>query len=338
VAEKCHGRDPPSRDKGVCVLEALGLDEDHTSVYRSVLAVPSAAPKDVAVAVGMPVARVRVIIGELERLGLLARQATRSDRVVASPPTVALKPLLLERERGLTRAHQALLEFNELYRDATEQRNAADVVDVITGVDAVRQRIGQLQAAAVHEVRVLVLSDVAVISGAENVEEDRALERGVRYRVIVESGVLERPGFLDVARGVGALGEEIRVLPTLPTRMFVADDTMALLPMRSHGDHNSIGALLVHPSGLLDLVMAIFEEYWKTATRLLADEEESHSRDGVDRALLKLLLLGLTDVTVAAQLRISVRTVQRRIAELMELAGVSTRIQLGAEAVRRGWV
>jgi DNA-binding NarL/FixJ family response regulator len=58
----------------------------------------------------------------------------------------------------------------------------------------------------------------------------------------------------------------------------------------------------------------------------------------VDRDLLKLLLLGLTDAAAGAQLGISVRTVQRRVAELMELAGVATRIQLGAEAVRRGWV
>ncbi|GAA4383226.1 hypothetical protein [Agromyces bauzanensis] len=35
---------------------------------------------------------------------------------------------------------------------------------------------------------------------------------------------------------------------------------------------------------------------------------------------------------------ISVLTVQRRAAELMETAGVTTHIQLGAEAVRRAWV
>ncbi|GAA1992010.1 helix-turn-helix domain-containing protein [Microbacterium pumilum] len=318
------------------MLEALGLDDAHTAVYRSVLAVPSASAKEVSASVGMPVGRARTMIGELERLGLLARQASQPDRVVASPPAIALKPLLLERERGLTRAHEALIEFSELYREAADQRNAADVVDVILGTDAVRQRIGQLQAAANREVRVLVLSQVAIISGAENVEEDRALERGVRYRVVVEGGVLERPGFLDVARSVGALGEEIRVLPTLPTRMFIADDAMALLPMRSHGENSSLGALLVHPSGLLDLVMAIFEEYWKTATRLLPDD--NGAQDGVDRDVLKLLLLGLTDATIAAQLRISVRTLQRRVAELMELAAVTTRIQLGAEAVRRGWI
>jgi len=30
--------------------------------------------------------------------------------------------------------------------------------------------------------------------------------------------------------------------------------------------------------------------------------------------------------------------VQRRVAELMEKAGVTTRIQLGAEAARRAWI
>ena len=47
--------------------------------------------------------------------------------------------------------------------------------------------------------------------------------------------------------------------------------------------------------------------------------------------------LELTDAAAGAQLGLSVRTVQRRVAELMERAGVTTRIQLGAEAVRRGW-
>jgi DNA-binding NarL/FixJ family response regulator len=52
---------------------------------------------------------------------------------------------------------------------------------------------------------------------------------------------------------------------------------------------------------------------------------------------LTLLLLGLTDAAAGAQLGVSLRTVQRRVAELMDEVGVTTRIQLGAEAVRRGW-
>ncbi|MFE6965535.1 transcriptional regulator TrmB [Agromyces sp. NPDC057679] len=320
------------------MLEAIGLDDEHTSIYRLILQRPSASLDELAVAAGSTTGRVRRILAELERLGLLARQASAPDRVVASPPSIALRPMLLERERGLAQAHETLLQLSEIYREGAAQRVAPDVVDVIVGADAVRQRFAQLQASATEQVSVFMLSEIAFLGAEENEEEDRALNRGVRYRVIVEKGVLERPGFIESAREAAPYGEEVRVLPTLPTRLAIADDQMALLPMRSHGDARASGALLIHPSGLLDLVLAIFEEFWATSTEFLTSGEIPGAHDAIDRDLLKLLLLGLTDAAAGAQLGISVRTVQRRIAELMETANVSTRIQLGAEAVRRSWV
>lgn len=329
-----HG---PVDGKGA-VLEAIGLDDEHTAVYRLLLSTASADVGEIAREARMPVPRVRAVVDELERLGLLARQASAPDRVVASPPSLALRPMLLERERRLTEAHEALVQLSELYRQGAVQRDVPDVVDVVLGPDAVRQRLGQLQAAAEHRVDAFVLREVALLDGSENVEEDLALARGVQYRVIVEAAVLERPGFLDAARSVMPLGEEIRVLPALPTRLFVADGMLALLPMYSHGARKVSGGLLVHPSGLLDLVKAMFEEYWRTSTRLIEDGGLAPDDDSFDRDLLRLLLLGMTDAAAGAQLGISVRTVQRRVAELMESAGVTTRIQLGAEAVRRSWV
>ncbi len=47
---------------------------------------------------------------------------------------------------------------------------------------------------------------------------------------------------------------------------------------------------------------------------------------------------GLTDASVAKQLDLGLRTVQRRVKGLMELTGVSTRLQLGWHAYERGWV
>ena len=323
------------------MLDAVGLDEAHTSVYRLLLGMPSADVEQVARQASMSVRDARQIVDDLEELGLIARQASAPDRIVASPPSVALRPILLERERRLTEAHEALVHLSDLYREGAAQRAAPDVVDVVLGPEAVVQRLGQLQASAEHRVSAFVLQDVALLAGADNTEEDRALARGVRYRVVVETAVLERPGFVDTVRELEPLGEEVRVLPSLPTRLFIADASLALLPMYSHGERKVSGALLVHPSGLLDLVLAMFEEAWRSAPRLFADRAEVRQRDdegAVDRDLLNLLLVGLTDAAAGAQLGISVRTVQRRVAELMELAGVTTRIQLGAEAVRRGWV
>lgn len=92
--------------------------------------------------------------------------------------------------------------------------------------------------------------------------------------------------------------------------------------------------LVVHPSGLLDLVIAVFDTFWNSARPLFGHDEDA----AAERELLSLLIMGLTDAAAATQLGISQRTVQRRISELSERAGVTSRLQLGAEAVRRGWV
>ncbi|MET0975819.1 MAG: helix-turn-helix domain-containing protein [Leifsonia sp.] len=320
------------------VLEAIGLDDEHTAVYRLVLAAPSVSIDDIARSAGLTAPRARSVLDDLEQLGLLARQASAPDRVVASPPSIALRPMLLERERGLSQAHEALVHLSELYRHGAAQREVPDVVDVVLGADAVRQRFAQLQAAATEWVGTFVLSEIAFLTADENPEEDLALARGVRYRILVEAPVIERPGFLEAARESATMGAAVRVLPDLPTRLIIVDDQIALLPMKSHGEHRASGALLVHPSGLLDLVAASFDQFWSSATAFPSDQESPSGLSQLDRDLVKLLLLGLTDAAAGAQLGISVRTVQRRVAELMEIAAVSTRIQLGAEAVRRDWV
>jgi len=52
---------------------------------------------------------------------------------------------------------------------------------------------------------------------------------------------------------------------------------------------------------------------------------------------LGLLLAGLTDQAVASQLDLSLRTVQRRLRHLQDVAGVKTRMQLGWYAAQHGW-
>jgi DNA-binding NarL/FixJ family response regulator len=54
--------------------------------------------------------------------------------------------------------------------------------------------------------------------------------------------------------------------------------------------------------------------------------------------VLELLQLGMKDETIARQLGVSLRTVRRRIAALMDDLGVDTRFQAGLEAARRGLI
>jgi len=100
------------------------------------------------------------------------------------------------------------------------------------------------------------------------------------------------------------------------------------------------GAVLVHPSGLLTGLAALFELVWERAAPFAPTPPRDCAPDplGEDgRRLLAMLGAGLTDAAMARQLGTSLRTVQRRIRELMDLAGATTRFQLGQRAERLGW-
>ena len=56
------------------------------------------------------------------------------------------------------------------------------------------------------------------------------------------------------------------------------------------------------------------------------------------RLLLGQLAGGAKDEQIARALGLSVRTVRRRVADLLDELGADSRFQAGVEAVRRGWM
>jgi len=177
----------------------------------------------------------------------------------------------------------------------------------------------------------------------ENTEEDAAVTRGVRYRVVIERSSFERPGFFAAAADSLQAGEEVRVVQELPIRLLIVDRRIALVPLLS-GTERNIGALIVHRSGMLDALIALFDRVWNGGLPLVLGSDgvvEGVTTDGLpelDAQILGLLLAGLTDQSVANQLGLSMRTVQRRVRALMDLVAADTRLQLGFHAARRGWI
>jgi sugar-specific transcriptional regulator TrmB/DNA-binding CsgD family transcriptional regulator len=286
----------------------------------------------------------RQILTSLETKGLVARASSGQDRFVASPPAIALGALVVQRQEELRSAQLELAALTERYRGAARERSVSDVVDVVRGPQAVAQRFLQLQRTAEREVQMLVKADFVAVTPEENDDETVAVGRGVAYRVVVERANLERPHFFQEAVASMENGVEARVTQSLPLRMIIADRQLGLVPLFSadQGDQGG-GALLIHPSGLLDALQMIFDLVWQSASRLVVSsdgvgEDAGDVLEDVDAQILGLLLAGLTDQAIGNQLGLSLRTVQRRVSQLMDRARVATRLQLGHEAGRRGWL
>ncbi|PKV88624.1 LuxR family transcriptional regulator [Streptomyces sp. TLI_146] len=322
------------------MLGAIGLDETQESAYRTLVALGAAEVADLAHRLALPEPETERALRRLERQGLAAQSSARTGRWVAAPPGVALGALLTQQRHELEQAELAAALLAEEYRAEAAEPAVHDLVEVVTGASAVAHRFHQLQLGAADEVCALVTGNPIAVTGMDNESEERAATRGVAYRVVIEREVLALPaGITEVTAALGR-DEQVRTVDRVPTKLVVADRSLAMVPLT--GRDAEPAALVVHASGLLESLMGLFEAVWRDALPLrlagTAVREEVSGPDATDLEVLSLLLAGMTDASVAKQLDLGLRTVQRRVKGLMELTGVTTRLQLGWHAYERGWV
>nr|WP_206440248.1 helix-turn-helix transcriptional regulator [Streptomyces scabichelini] len=331
-------------------MGAIGLDETHESAYRALVSVGAADVPDLARRLTLGEHDTERALRRLERHGLAARSSARPGRWVAAPPGVALGALLTQRRHELEEAELAAALLAEEYRAQAAGSAVHDLVEVVTGAAAVSQRFLQLRLGASEEVCALVTDNPVAVTGTENVAvtgaESNAQGQAARSRLVVERAVLHRPtGIVELSEALGRDEEarvQLRVVDQVPTKLVMVDRTLAMVPLTSHALEPA--ALVVHASELLTSLSALFEAVWRDALPLRLDaagtlaEQEPDGPDAADLEILSLLLAGLTDASVAKQLDLGLRTVQRRVKRLMELTGVTTRLQLGWHAYERGWV
>ena len=327
-------------------LVALGLHPGEERLYRQLVALGAAPAEELARVCGQPVVETETDLRALEQRGLVALAPAPSPaggwRWVAAPPGVALRALVNQRRHELEQAEVAAAHLGEQYRTATEAADARDHVEVVTGAAAVGQRFLQLQLGAVREVCALVTDRPVAVSSDDNDAEETAATRGVAYRIVLEEPVLELPGSLAAIGAVLRREEQVRVTPRVPTKLVMADREVAMVPLSAEATEPA--AVIVRGSGLLGALAALFEATWRAAVplRLTGTEEVVEAAPvgptTLDLQILSLLLAGVTDATIAKQLGLGLRTVQRRVSVLHELAGATTRMQLGWVAHERGWV
>ena len=116
-----------------------------------------------------------------------------------------------------------------------------------------------------------------------------------------------------------SVGEQIRLLPELPSRMIIIGTSHVVLP-EPLGFVDEPRSLVRQP-GLVQAPTHWFELLWERATAPPEAGRPRAARAERDRFLLQQLAQGAKDEQIARTLGLSLRTVRRRVADLMtELA------------------
>lgn len=335
-----------ARDEAVDArpLAPLGIGEAEEQVYRSLLSHPDATVRDLAAALGMAPRTAQRLLDILEAKGLATHSPQRPRRYIPAAPDIAIERLIVQRQEGLEHARSAITALQEEARAAGPEGSRERVVEIISSREAEQQVLEHGIRTARHEVLSLVRPPVRVSRLDIPREQDQRLQRqardrGVRLRTVVDAGFLEVPGTADAVRADIEAREEVRVVPELPVKLVLIDDRIGLIPLDLQQPDSP--ALLVRSSPLLDALGLLYEQIWVRAAPVsfaYGDLDASTSDVALpDSAadLVRLLAAGLADKVIARELGVSVRTLERRIAQLMGDLDARTRFQMGWQAALR---
>ncbi|GAB3938767.1 helix-turn-helix domain-containing protein [Kribbella albertanoniae] len=327
------------------MLDPLGVDEATFAVYHALLSQPDSTPEEIAALVQRPVNDVHELLNKLRKLDLLVPTWANPDGEHAVHPRVGLANLAerrrteLNAELGLLREAETSAEvIAEQYNELLTARSSGDV-EAIKGRANASRRIDELAQKVQHSFWALtpVHIDDAVrpIEGSPDLP---LLERGIKMRAVYLQSMMDSKVASEYAATIHRLGGEVRATPTLPMRLLIFDQEIAVMPM-DPGNH-AAGAVIHRSPAVVNVAVALFDSYWSRASGLFSPEDRDNETPLTphEAEVLRLLAGGAKDEQVARLLGISLRTARRITANLSERLDAASRFELGVAAAKRGWV
>lgn len=316
-------------------------------VYQAILDDPAADVSRLASALEISEGDVTDALDALADSALLqpSRDNPGTFRIV--DPSLALERAMRREEEELARRQQELEASKARAARIVaeyERPGHSDTTDTyrsvrITGLDAIQHELENLARGVRSQIWAVVPggSQSAEALAAARPLDSGVLSRGVEMRTLYQDSVRNDPATLSYAKWLTEQGGQVRTAPLLPPRSLVFDSRITIIPLQP--SDTRAGALLTEDPAVVENVVAMFKQAWDMSVPLGADRTSDPTQlTQTERDVLKLLSTGITDEAVSRRLGVSMRTVRRQMAALMERLEASSRFEAGIKAAHRGWL
>jgi DNA-binding CsgD family transcriptional regulator/sugar-specific transcriptional regulator TrmB len=327
------------------LLAALGLNTTAEAVYTAMLDHPGHGVAELAATLSLDETRVHAALDDLADLMLVRASRDRPGGLRAVSPQTGLSGMLMRQEADIAARRAEIAASRAALAQLVSER--ADVHSAgasrserLLGMDAIQNRLETMAREERHEC-------LGVNPGAAQHPDDLAasrpldaatLGRGVAIRTLYQDSVRNDRATIAYAHWLLDQGGEVRTAPVLPQRLVISDRARALVPIDP--DNPRKGALYVTEPGLVAAFVQLFERAWSTAVPLGASrlQDPGDGLSATEAELLRLLGSGLTDEAAGRRLGLSLRTVRRHMASIMERLHASSRFEAGIRAAQKGWL
>ncbi|WP_448320840.1 helix-turn-helix transcriptional regulator [Streptomyces sp. CO7] len=256
------------------------------------------------------------------------------------PPTTALSQRLLPLEREIQRHREQAVQLThafEPFLSIAAHSRPSHAINVLEGVGRINEALQVAQANCRSEILSVQPGggrSEPTLTTAFKLGQD-VLERGLSMRVLYQHTARHSPGTLTYARLMSDSHVEFRTARELVDRLTIFDRSVAFIPAQ---DDRKVALELRHP-GLVDYLIKVFDQQWRSAVPFFQERPDEASVDGiteVQRTIARLLIEGQVDEAIARRLGMNVRTCRAHIAKLAAALGSGSRAQLGYLIARSG--
>ncbi|WP_051338094.1 helix-turn-helix transcriptional regulator [Streptomyces flavidovirens] len=315
---------------------AAELTSDGLRLYEYAAGVLSFTPEEARCALGLDETELSSAVARLEGLRLLRRDADHPDRLTVVSPQFAAGQLLWPMERqirqqseSVERIRTALSALGPCYQNG-RQRQQSREVELLTDLADVRRLIDQLtdncRTEALHVQPGGARDPEALLKARGSM--GRLLDRGVSSRSIYQHPARYSQHTVEFAEWMMERGAEVRTLADGPDRMLIYDRKAAVVSVQGDSAH----AVVVYEPNLVAFMVSSFETAWRAAEPFPVGFDREWAKqvsDDLRQSIVRLLTEGLDDKVISRRLGMSVRTVQRHVAEIMRSLDAKSRFQTG---------
>lgn len=329
------------------VLGSLGMDTVSVRVYLAMHSAPTTSPESLGESLDLEPAEVADAVEALSRQSLLRPGVDPASGLRAVSYERAIQTLLRQHSDQLSLQRESLeilqTSMKELLASPRTLEGSSKRIEVeaVSGTDAFQLLLESETLRANRTFVAISPSTPApkeVLEAAQPLDEELIM-RGVDTRIIYHYSVLADSRNLQYAKWFASIGAQLRRAPVLPPRYMIFDQQIAYIPTAR--ERPTPQALLVREPAIVALLGELFEATWAAAEPLAGTEPipvREGSPSAQELALLRILAAGSTDEAAAKKLGVSVRTVRRIMADLMDRLGATSRFEAGHRATQRGWL
>lgn len=321
-------------------LSSSLIDDEMVTVYTLLLEGHHSELSDLQRKLRWSEHAISEVLTRLMSMRLVRRRETDHRYIANRPHAVAAQAVSSLKSRVHVLQSQAeqirgnLAPLMPLYRAASGFRRPGELADVLPDRESRQAMLDEAAAECDTGLRIIhVYDDTDPEDGGRGpLREAALLERGVTVQVLYPHSLWYSRRRGEYAERLRAAGAHVRTSRDVASGVTIFDRRVAFIAS-GEGAEERGGVSLLHDAGLVALLHEVFDFFWEGATEVHPGggqgPEEQQAVEATKRSIVRLLVQGHRDDTIARRLSISVRTCRRHIAEIMESTGANSRFQAG---------